>query len=129
MPDEYEKITKLLLARRVLRGATCPYFARPHLLRMVSRMTRNHAGATASRHHVRCGQARHGIVAQQGVQLTSGTRRVFQAFSWLRVYTPLKPSPRSAHLQLTRAIGQSLLTPQRLKISKQGTCRLYGIAV
>ena len=42
--------------------------ARPHLLRMVSRVTRNHAGTTALRNHVHRGQARYNIVAQQCVQ-------------------------------------------------------------
>ena len=42
--------------------------ARSQLLRMVSRVTRNHAGATAARNHVHHGQARHNIVAQQCVQ-------------------------------------------------------------
>jgi hypothetical protein len=37
VPDEYSLKTKLLLARRVLRGSTRPFSARPHLLRMVSR--------------------------------------------------------------------------------------------
>ena len=42
--------------------------ARPQLLRMVSRVTRNHAGATAARKHVHKSQARHSNVAQQCVQ-------------------------------------------------------------
>ena len=44
------------------------WFARPHLLRMVSRVTRNHAGANASWNHVRGSKARYKIVAQQCVQ-------------------------------------------------------------
>jgi hypothetical protein len=75
-----QTIAKLFLAQRVLRGATCSFLARPHLLRMVSRVTRNHAGANASRNHVRCGQARYNIVAQQCVQLTMGGPRVILAF-------------------------------------------------
>ncbi len=42
--------------------------ARPQLLRVVSRVTRNHAGANASRNHVFGWQARHKTVAQQSVQ-------------------------------------------------------------
>ena len=42
--------------------------ARPHLLRMVSRVTRNHAGANASRKQVPQNLARHVFVAQQCVQ-------------------------------------------------------------
>ena len=38
------------------------------------------------------------------MQPTSGIRRDFQAFFWLRVYTALKPSPYPAHLRLTRAV-------------------------
>jgi len=38
------------------------------------------------------------------VQLTVGSLRVFQAFLWLRAYTVLKPSPRSAPPQLTLAV-------------------------
>jgi len=51
--------------------------ARPHLLRMVSRMTQNHAGATASRNHVPESPARYHIAAQQCVHPTSGSLRVF----------------------------------------------------
>ena len=40
------------------------------------------------------------------VQPTSGTRRVFGACFWLRVYTALKRCPRPAHLRLTRAVGR-----------------------
>jgi hypothetical protein len=81
--------TKLFLARRVLRGAMSPCFARPQLLRMVSRMTRNHAGANASHNHVRCRQARRVIVAQQSVHSTLGSLRVFQAFSPPPLFSPL----------------------------------------
>ena len=42
--------------------------ARSHLLRMVSRVTRNHAGANASWSHVHNRQARYKTVAQQCVQ-------------------------------------------------------------
>ena len=42
--------------------------ARPQLLRMVSRVTRNHAGANALRNHGHENQARYNIVAQQCVQ-------------------------------------------------------------
>jgi len=44
--------------------------ARPHLLRMISRMTRNHAGANASFVAVLKDVATQVIVAQQGVQRT-----------------------------------------------------------
>ena len=47
-----QSIAKLSLAQRVLRGATSPFFARPQLLRMASRVTRNHASANALRNHV-----------------------------------------------------------------------------
>ncbi len=42
--------------------------ARPQLLRMVSRVTRNHAGANAAWNHGHRGQARRNVVAQQCVQ-------------------------------------------------------------
>ena len=42
--------------------------ARPQLLRMVSRVTRNHAGANALRNHFLGTRARIQIVAQQCVQ-------------------------------------------------------------
>jgi hypothetical protein len=100
-----QKIAKLLLARRVLRGATSPFFARPQLLRMISRVTRNHAGANASRIHVRCGQARYNIVAQQSVHPTWGTRRVFQAFFWLWVF-PVSTATLPSHpKRVTQAVG------------------------
>jgi hypothetical protein len=53
--------------------------ARPHLLRMVSRVTRNHAGANASRNHVHRGQARYDIVAQQSVHPDVWESARFQA--------------------------------------------------
>ncbi len=42
--------------------------ARPHLLRVVSRVTRNHAGANAFWNHFHQEQARYHTVAQQCVQ-------------------------------------------------------------
>ena len=45
------------------------------------------------------------VHAQHSVQPTSGILRDLQACSWLRVYTALKPSPRSAHLRLTQAVS------------------------
>jgi hypothetical protein len=44
------------------------WVARPHLLRVVSRVTRNHAGANALWNHVLRRPARYHIVAQQCVQ-------------------------------------------------------------
>ena len=44
------------------------FLARPQLLRVVSRVTRNHASANASWNHVPGSQARYHIVAQQCVQ-------------------------------------------------------------
>jgi len=39
---------------------------------------------------------------------TSGSLRNLQAFSRLRVYTALKPSPHSAHLRVTQTVGRWL---------------------
>ena len=36
---------------------------------------------------------------------TSGTLRVFQASSWLRVFSALEHCPRSAHLRVTHTVG------------------------
>jgi hypothetical protein len=44
--------------------------------------------------------------AQQGVQPTSGTRRVFQAFFWLWVFSGSLAESRPAHLRLTQAVGR-----------------------
>ena len=54
---------------------------RPQLLRMVSRVTRNHAGANASWNHVLRNQARGGIVAQQGVQADLVVRAALEPLS------------------------------------------------
>jgi hypothetical protein len=46
--------------------------ARPQLLRMVSRVTRNHAGANASRNHVLGSRARYKIVAHRLIAVSRG---------------------------------------------------------
>ena len=57
----------------------------PHLLRMVSRVTQNHAGATAARNHVLESPARYTIAVQHSVHPTGGSLRVFKHFAWLEV--------------------------------------------
>ena len=59
--------------------------ARPHLLRMVSRVTRTHASANAFRNHVLGRTARYQIAVQHSVHLTGGSLRVFRHFAWLGV--------------------------------------------
>jgi len=44
------------------------------------------------------------------VQPTSGILRDLQAFSWLRVYTALKPSPGPAHLRVTPTVSPPVVT-------------------
>ena len=78
--------------------------ARPHLLRMVSRMTRNHAGANASRNHVLESRARHGIVAQHSVHLTGGSLRVFKLFVRLGVVSDKIVLSCPAHQPVTLAV-------------------------
>jgi hypothetical protein len=97
--------TKLFLARRVLRGAMGCFFARPQLLRMASRMTRNHAGANASRHHVHCGQARRVIAAQHSVHPTGGSLRVFKHFAQLQVNSAKMALSHPTHQRVTQAVG------------------------
>ena len=78
--------------------------ARPQLLRVVSRVTRNHASANALRNRVRCGQARHVIVAQQCVQADLVVRAALEPLSRRKHFSvstagsPTKP--------LTRAVGR-----------------------
>ena len=55
--------------------------ARPQLLRMVSRVTRNHVSANASRNHVPGSQARYKIVAQQCVQADLVVRAALEPLS------------------------------------------------
>ena len=76
-----QMIAKLSLAQRVLRGATLPCFARPQLLRVVSRVTRNHAGANALRNHFPESRARRVIVAQQYVQADLVVRDALEPLS------------------------------------------------
>jgi hypothetical protein len=106
VPHENKRIAKFFLAQRVLRGATSPCFARPPLLRMISRVTRNHAGAKASRNHLLGSQARHNIVAQQSVHPTSGSLRVFKHFSWLEVGSAKLAFSHPAQPPVTQAVGR-----------------------
>jgi hypothetical protein len=78
--------------------------ARSHLLRMVSRVTRNHAGTTASWNHVQCGQARYQIAVQHSVHPTGGSLRVFKQLAWLEVGSVKLALSRPAHQRVTRAV-------------------------
>ena len=107
MPHEYEKITKLFLARRVLRGAISPFLLdRPCAAWTLLADVEVPCSANASRNHVLCDEARHVIAAQHSVQLTVGGPRVFPAFfvalSLFRFDRESTPSPTA----LTRAVGR-----------------------
>ena len=97
--------TKLLLARRVLRGAMSPGSLVRNCCAWFLVLARNHAGATASRNHGCGSQARHAIGAQQCVHLTGGSLRVFERFAWLEVDSVKEGLSYPAHQQVTRAVG------------------------
>ena len=80
--------------------------ARPQLLRMVSRATRNHAGATALRNHVPGSRARYHIAVQHSVHPTGGSLRVFRQFEWLEAGSDKVALSRPAHQRVTPAVGQ-----------------------
>jgi hypothetical protein len=80
--------------------------ARPQLLRMVSRVTRNHAGATASRAQVLESLARYQIAVQHSVHPTGGSLRVFKQFAWLEVVSVKLALSRPTHQRVTRAVGR-----------------------
>ena len=82
--------------------------ARPHLLRMVSRVTQNHAGATAAWNHVLESPARYTIAAQHSVHPTGGSLCVFKQFGWLGADSDKVALSRPTHQRVTQTVGTLL---------------------
>ena len=96
------------------------FFARPQLLRVVSRVTRNHAGANALRNHVPESRARRVIVAQQCVQADLVVRAVLEPPSRRKPFSVSLAGPPTK--PLTRAVGQ---TYRKERLFKNEVCSHY----